>query len=322
MKNKLLLSVLFVCALCSVHAQAIYNFSKLSSTYTEQTGLTNIHNNSPWTEDGLSEGWNYTLPFNFNINGVNYKFVAFQGAQLRLFSMNMDEIILSSTGIYVADKSVSGATTSISPIGYKVEGAVGSRIFKFQLKNAGSSVEKYFYNLNNMYLNVQVWLYEGTNVIEYHIGPNNINNYSYEAEEKRYFGLVDASSESFICTLATDAQNPTYTELTDLDLISATNSGFSNYPLANTVYRFTPVGNASMGDVFFQKVKVFPNPTSDLLKFEGLIETKNYAIFDGKGALVKKGIISDDQNAIDVSNLPQATYILKVDDASFKFIKQ
>jgi len=77
-----------------------------------------------------------------------------------------------------------------------------------------------------------------------------------------------------------------------------------------------------MGDVFFQKVKVFPNPTSDLLKFEGLIETKNYAIFDGKGALVKKGIISDDQNAIDVSNLPQATYILKVDDASFKFIKQ
>lgn len=322
MKNKLLLSVFFVCTLCSVHAQAIYNFSKLSSTYTEQTGLTNIHNNSPWTEDGLSEGWNYTLPFNFNINGVNYKFVAFQGAQLRLFSMNMDEIILSSTGIYVADKSVSGATTSISPIGYKVEGAVGSRIFKFQLKNAGSSVEKYFYNLNHMYLNVQVWLYEGTNVIEYHIGPNNINEYYYEGEDKRYFGLVDASGESFICTLAIDAENPTYNELTDLDLISAGNSGFSNYPLANTVYRFTPAGSASVSDVFFQKVKVFPNPTTNVLKLEGLSETKNYTIFDSKGTLIQKGSVSDENDTIDVSSLSSATYFLNINKASLKFVKK
>lgn len=322
MKTKLFLSILLLFSAVKLQAQAIYNFSKLNNTYTDLTGLTNIHNNAPWTEDDLSTGWTYTLPFNFKVNGVNYKFLAFQGVKLRLFSINSDEISLSGTGIYVGDKSVNGATTSLSPIGYKVEGTPGNRIFKFQLKNAGSSVEIDFYNLNHIYLNVQIWLYENTNIIEYHIGPNNVNNYSYPAEDKRYFGLVDESGELFVSTLATDAQNPTYTELNDLDLISSTNSGFSNFPLENTVYRFSPKANASVDDLFFQKVKVYPNPTNDILHFDNVTETKTYKIYDIKGALLKTGIVSKNQNKIDVSALPTALYILKINGDSLKFVKR
>lgn len=322
MKTKFLVVTLILFSAVKLQAQAIYNFSKLNNTYTNLTGLTNIHNNAPWTEDDLSTGWTYTLPFNFKVNGVNYKFLAFQGVKLKLFSINGDEITLSGTGIYVGDKSVNGATTSVSPIGYKVEGTSGNRIFKFQLKNAGSSVEIDFYNLNHIYLNVQIWLYENTNIIEYHIGPNNVNNYSYPAEDKRYFGLVDESGELFVSTLATDAQNPTYTELNDLDLISSTNSGFSNFPLENTVYRFSPKANASVDDLFFQKVKVYPNPTNDFLKFDDLTENKTYKIYDLNGRLIKTGTISDIHNTINVSDFSCGTYILKVDNASLKFVKK
>src|SRR5690606_7718197 len=74
MKTKItLLITLFIGLLAN--AQPFYTFSKLTATYTDLVSPISINNNKPWQKHNVNNGlyWDYTLPFNFNINGVNYK---------------------------------------------------------------------------------------------------------------------------------------------------------------------------------------------------------------------------------------------------------
>jgi len=325
MKTQLTLIITLFISLLT-NAQPFYTFSKLTNTYTDLPGLTSVHNNQPWEKHSVKNGadFTYTLPFNLKVNGINYKFLAFDGANLFLHSMNGSEIEMYATGIFVCDKSATNATTSVSPVGYKVEGATGNRIFKMQFKNVGSSVEKYFYFANTYYLNVQIWLYEGSNVIEYRIGDHNLSTYNYPNEEPyTNFGFGgEPSSGTFVCMLYDDAQNPLLGEYTDSSQVTLDNYGFTGYPASGTVFRFTPATNASIHDNLFDTVKVYPNPTTDYLFFDHLTETKQYTIYNVNGKMVKKGMISEEHNVISVSEIPSAVYLLQIDQSTFKFVKK
>lgn len=325
MKTKITLFIALLIGFIT-NAQPFYNFTKSTATYTDLVNPINIHNNKPWqlhNVNNLSE-WNYTLPFNFKINGINYKFISFDGMNLSLLSMNGSEIEVHGTGIYIADKSTVNATTSVSPIGYKIEGEVGNRIFKMQFKNVGSWIERNYYSSNTYYLNIQIWLHEGSNVIEYRIGSNNLNTYNYTNEEPlTIFGFGgEPTSGAFMCVLYDNAQNPLLGEYTDENQITLTNYGFTGYPNEGTVFRFTPVNSASTEENFFNTVKVFPNPTTDKLVLENLPETKQYTIFTINGSETKTGIISQENNTIDVSSFQAGTYLLKMETSVFKFIKK
>lgn len=325
MKTKITLIItLFVSVL--TNAQPFYTFNKLTATYTDVANPISINNNKPWQKHNVNNAmyWDYTLPFNFKINGVNYKFITFDGANISLFSMSASEVELYGTGIGIADKSTATATTSVSPIGYKVEGTTGSRIFKMQFKNVGSATERYFYFANTYYLNLQIWLYEGTNVIEYHIGNHNLSTFNYPNEEPiTNFGFGgEPSSGQFVCMLYDNPQNPLLGEYTDESQVTLTNYGFEGYPNSNTVYRFTPVTSASIGENLFDTVKVYPNPTTNYLVLENLNQPKEYTIYDLKGALIKKGTLSAEENSIDVSTIETAVYILQIDQSTYKFVKK
>lgn len=308
------------------NAQPFYTFSKLTATYTDLVSPISINNNKPWQKHNVNNGlyWDYTLPFNFNINGVNYKFITFDGANISLISMSTSEVELYGTGIGIADKSAANATTSISPVGYKVEGTTGNRIFKMQFKNVGSAVERYFYFTNTHYLNLQIWLYEGSNVIEYRIGDHNLSTYDYPNEEPvTNFGFGgEPSSGAFVCMLYDDAQNPLLGEYTDPSQITLTNYGFVGYPTNGTVLRFTPAANASVQKNLFDMVKVYPNPTTDFLFFDHLTETKQYIIYNVNGKIVKKGMINEEHNKINVYEFPAAVYLLQIDQSTLKFVKK
>lgn len=325
MKTKITLFIaLFVGML--TNAQPFYTFSKLTATYTDLVSPISINNNIPWQKHNINNAlyWDYTLPFNFKINGVNYKFITFDGANISLVSMSTSEVELYGTGIHIADKSAANAATSISPVGYKVEGTTGNRIFKMQFKNAGSSVERNFYFANTYYLNVQIWLYEGTNVIEYRIGDHNLSTYNYPNEEPvTRFGFGgEPSSGSFVCMLYDNPQNPLLGEYTDASQVTLDNYGFVGYPANGTVYRFTPITSASVTDNLFTTVKVYPNPTADRLVLENMLTAKEYTIFALNGAVVKKGTVSQENNSIDVSAFQTGTYLLKIDSSTLKFIKK
>lgn len=325
MKTKITLIITLFIGLFT-NAQPFYTFNKLTTVYSDLTVLTSVHNNLPWEKHNVNNAlnWNYTLPFNFKINGVNYKLIEFDGANIFLHSINGSEIEIYASGIGIADKSAANSTTSVSPVGYKVEGTVGNRIFKMQLKNIGSAVEKYFYFTNTYYLNVQIWLYEGSNVIEYRIGDHNLSTYNYPNEEPvTNFGFGgEPSSGGFVCILFDDAQNPLLGEYTDESQVTLDNYGFNGYPASGTVFRFTPVNTASIQDNLFNTVKVYPNPTTDFLFFDHLTETEKYTIYELNGKVVKKGIINNEHNSINVSEIPAAVYLLQIDQSTIKFVKK
>jgi len=69
---------------------------------------------------------------------------------------------LVDRGFYVGNSDVSK-----SPLKYKIKGSPGNRIFKLQWGNAAFS-DGDFYD----YINFQVWIHEGSNIIEVRFGPN------------------------------------------------------------------------------------------------------------------------------------------------------
>lgn len=63
-----------------------------------------------------------------------------------------------------------GSGTSQSDIRYRIDGESGSRIFKLEWYNVGFDEEYWEYKTSNWYANVQLWIYEANQSVEYHFG--------------------------------------------------------------------------------------------------------------------------------------------------------
>jgi len=72
-----------------------------------------------------------------------------------------------------------------------------------------------------------------------------------------------------------------------------------------------------------EKIDIFPNPSSKVLFIRAKeILLKDYKIYNTKGQLVKSNIFSQNQKSINIMNLPNGIFMLKLNDFKvFKFIK-
>lgn len=120
-------------------------------------------------------------------------------------------------------------------IRYDLTGTEGSRILKIEFNNLS------FFLGGNFHLKFQVWLYEGTNEIEFRYGDDDSTNkwYNY-TDEGISIGLNDERDTSFMSI--TPGVEPTYSLTVDNDLISS-----EQYVVDGLKYKFTPaarwVGN-------------------------------------------------------------------------------
>ncbi len=74
---------------------------------------------------------------------------------------------------------------------------------------------------------------------------------------------------------------------------------------------------------FNQKLKIFPNPTSDVLRIENLDVEIDYDIIDISGKILKSGKLGPNINQLDISNFENAIYFLRLDKFNvLKFIKK
>lgn len=325
MKNLIfyLLPLLFSNTLLS---QQNYNFTQLTQNYTELSGLTLFQNGYVWNNQGLN--WNFQLPFSFNIAGTNYSVFSYDGSVIELFATNGTSAQLYAHGIYINDKSTTNSGTSISPVGYKTEGTSGNRIVKIQFKNVGSATEYAFLNTRTITMNFQIWLYEGTNVIEYHIGSNNVNTYLADVNELIMFGLSREQGNSFISVLYSSHSNPLYGEYINPDEIDLDNYGMKSYPVANTVYRFTPSTSASNTKFIQQGFTIYPNPVTDELLIGAnelaIHQIESIEIFDLTGK--RLSMVENNFSQINVGHLVKGSYILKIKSIEgtqvSKFIKK
>jgi hypothetical protein len=70
------------------------------------------------------------------------------------------------------------------------------------------------------------------------------------------------------------------------------------------------------------RIKTYPNPSTSYISLSGLMETKNYIIYNMTGKELAKGNVSFN-NKIDVRFLNNGLYLLKLDDYEIiKFIKE
>ncbi len=105
--------------------------------------------------------------------------------------------------------------------------------------------------------------------------------------------------------------------------------GSSSYSVGQTNYTFQTNGNVNIIEGVQQpyeisvleikdfglinNISVFPNPTTQFVtisiqEFEGL----EYQLFDINGRLIQSGKLSNSETTINVSQLPQATFLLNI----------
>jgi hypothetical protein len=70
------------------------------------------------------------------------------------------------------------------------------------------------------------------------------------------------------------------------------------------------------------KIKVYPNPSSDFIKIDGLFQPENYKIYNILGTEVKNGTVSNSMQ-INIRNFTNGLYFLKFTRGNaIKFIKE
>ena len=151
-----------------------YTFSKATATYTDLVGSTNLTAGNAWDDTIMTVPLGFTFKWalqNRNVDSITIDSYGILYAP-QDFDMNT-EIFTRAMMPYQADLTDRGYNTNqvaVSPISYLTTGTAGSRICKIEFKNAG------FYSDTSGIdsTNFQVWLYEGTNVIEFRYGAQGV----------------------------------------------------------------------------------------------------------------------------------------------------
>lgn len=210
----------------------IYSLETSNEPYEELTGATSVNNGEIW-DDPL---YVVVLPFDITINETVTNFLAFVGLG-GLFAAptgNEDEFsFLFAFECDLLDRGELTGEESLSPISYVIEGDPGSRIVKVEFKNAGSWAELDAFGTMDMFINFQMWVYEGSNRFEFRFGPSNIDDPStfYEGLPGAIIGTADYDEANDILSnghlLGGSAANPN---------LSTTVTSISGTPANGTVY--------------------------------------------------------------------------------------
>tara|TARA_R110002020_G_scaffold312810_3_gene528192 strand:+ start:1649 stop:2620 length:972 start_codon:yes stop_codon:yes gene_type:complete len=323
MRIKLLLPV-FLLFLLVANAQSVYNFETENNTYVNLTGSTSLNDGSIWDDPG------YTIPIGFSFSFGTYTFNT-----IYILEWSVGGVLSSSPvdggivplfvpmGQDLIDLGFSSGVSQ-SNISYKTEGASGSRILKIEWNNVG------FYedSTESDFMNFQLWLYEGSNTVEFHYGPSSINNpsESFEGETGPQISLITSFNidlqqlEDNAYFLSGNPVNPTVITLTPADPIEL--SYLQGMMPNGTTYRFLrqPL---SVEDFSQNDFQIYPNPTTEYLNIKTQLSNYNYSIYNSLGQKVNVTLF---ENKVDVSNLSNGIYLIKIEtetgEVSKRFIKQ
>ncbi len=288
-----------------------YSFTQFDSPYSNLTSPTVI--SSPnWYMDAV---YTLQLPFTFNYYGTNFNTIYAKGG--------FDGFTYDGNGsfgdyeIATFDNSMVDLTGNAT-ISYVLSGVSPNRILKIQTLNA--TFDNGQANVND-YANVQLWLFEGTNVIEMHYGPSSVGNDAWETGAVSCYGpsVGLMKSQTVFNLLSGNASNPTVS--TAVQSLCVTGA-----PPANKVYRFTP-GLAGLKEQSETTLlTVFPNPSKGSFKLKSTVfesTTTNVTIKNTLGQVVYNDQLLFSTSEISInSDLRTGVYILELDNGKTKTTKK
>jgi hypothetical protein len=308
-----------------VNAQMPYNVTTLNETYVPLTGATNLTNGVKWADTST-----FTIPlgFNFQMGGTTITSIRLSESNLILNGASGTQSGFGMLGCSLQDRNfASGAPAS--PIQYTLTGNTGSRILKLEIKNAGFTTEMDMFSTNEDFVNVQVWFYENSNIVEFRFGTSSINHFQEYFQQKVPLGYLKNlnvemfSFEKFYCLTGNPAA-PAIDSTTSL-----TNPiGMNAYPPSGTIYRFKPKTNNTTAINEVEKINlgnIYPVPANGTLYIDS--KAKQYEIYSLTGNVLLKGRLSGSHDAVSLEHLSAGTYVIKLSNDKNqtdirKFIKQ
>jgi len=328
MKRKLfLLGLLLMFIQVKAQPQSLYTQTTFIENYT------NLENGVPMimSEDWITDyGSEIQSPFPFKIAGESISFFVWTGSSFTFFTQaesEDDENVyeLLTAGLALKSRPVEiGVPQSL--MSYKVEGAEGSRILRIEVRNAGLKAEPAVSSTTNIFMNFQIWIYEGTDVIEYRYGTSNIT-----PEDLVTYDIFLILSDFLIgvkgydiynCFVYNDLTAPTFAELFGDEYWNPYR--ITTYPAEKTVYRFAP-NNSTVSTENFNKTqfRMYPNPVTSILSISlEKMDVTDFIITDMTGKTIQKGTFKALENTIEVADLTSGMYFIRIGDTTQKFVKK
>jgi len=207
-----------------------------------------------------------------------------------------------------------------SQITFQTIGDPGSQIFKLEYRDVGFANESFLDDPSqDMFTNFQIWIYEGSGCIEYRYGETNITDPDliYDGDNGSSSGLfrslssqLDGDTVLYAIYTTGDAQNPTVFE--GENTAEEAGNEAIGFPGEGVVYSFCPEIEVNTTDLNTElDWEVYPNPTSDILTIKlNEINSAEFRLLSMNGQTVRTGIINDQDQKIDVSDLSKGIYML------------
>jgi hypothetical protein len=327
-----MLRQLFSTALISLsltaQAQFGYDFSVRHDIYMPLAGAISVNNNQVWDEES------YKVPIGFSF--------LMDGQKIDTLSIVGDVFFCTDTagtasGFYAIDADLYDRGSYIggnpvSPLRYKVDGTPGNRIFKYELANAGIYDEYYNYSTADDSMNIQVWLYEGSNTVELRYGPSKLTNtqdyFAITGDPMvgliRNFKMTDYVFD-IMYFLNGDHVKPS---LDSTKILNVASGGLYSYPSNGTVYRFEPFTTSVNNLSVLNTASVYPTVCNRNINISvGGQKQVSYKIFTADGKLTGiQGRINGQLQTVKIDALSQGIYIMQLQcEAGYKntrFIKQ
>lgn len=330
--KKNILALIITLASAGVFAQQAvgphYAFTNYSSSFTPLEEATSLDGGAIWDDP------TWTVPLGFTFYTANDTITTLYVGELGTTVYGIQDDSLSDIFLpYFDDIANADNDTLVSPVSYVVEGPPGFQICKIEWLNVG------FYEdwaANGNYTNTtsfQLWLYENSNVFEYHYGPSNITNPSiihmFGAPAAAFLENLNQNTgfnwDGFY-SVTGNTEAPTITTLSNAEVLAA--QGIPAYALLNgepaegTVYRFAPTF-VNVEENSLVAFDVFPNPTSGVLNvFNPTQEVVLAQILSADGKIVQVETLHSGRNSIHTENLSSGFYILRVNGTSTSFLKK
>jgi hypothetical protein len=264
-----------------------YSFSKTSGAYTDLTGA-NVLANNDWKEFGFG----IKVPFAFKI----WNETVTDSVYLDDYgTLSLDTNYNGEISFLGEDCNSRGAGKSV--ISYLTSGSSPNRIFKLEFKNVGFDLDKPLFKDS---ANVQFWIYETSNIVEYRYGSNKVKTTSW-SDDGAFVSLTNSDFSKFI-VLQMDPASPT---------VNKTNifasSSLTGMPANGTIYKFTPATN-SVSDMN-PKMVVIQNK----LKIAASIDVKAIQLYNSSGQLLQQ-VTSAEALNLDLNK--SGIYFIKVETSA------
>ena len=302
MKKLSLFFLLFVAVQFHTLAQT-YTFSQSTAPYTDLTSPTNLFGTVLWDDTSAI----VPIGFPFMLGSLTFSNVEIGSNGVLLFNSGTSEAAIAG---YDADFASLGTTASTSPIGYQLTGTTGSRIFKAQWKNTG------FYDGTGAdFANIQVWLYEGSNKIETHIGASSFANpldiFGSGGPANGVATMIDFNTEILTGLFLQGSPSAA----TTLTLNNSHSYPFLNAPPVNgTVYTYAFLTSGVTKNLKNSSLVVYPNPVSEVFQIKGFSTEENVTIkiYDTVGNVVLTQENTGNLLNVNVAHLTKGTYFVEI----------